>query len=432
MIEFTNILIILFLNLFIFYIPSLIEISNLKKINILKIKVCFNLILFLNLFLILSFFKINFDYLLYTILSLNLIQLIIFIKHIKPNKDIRYFYYFLMLIGIVLSINLSVNLKLEWDASVNWIFKTLNFYNGFAFDNLKNVPGVTAYPHLGSYVWAFFWDIGMFNKEYTGRIFFLILFIFSIILNSFNPKNNILWNFFIILILTTIFFDQNAFTGYQEGFMFSLIAILFFLINKIKKEKKINFKFIILLLLNFNLLLWIKNEGYIWSILIIIFFVYSIKNNFYNKIVIFIGFSLLLTIKSFIFFKFFGENLIGWKGYTFLPLDENFLSTIFERLPFIIFSIVKVFFKYPFLIIAVLILAIKLREKKNYDLLLFLMVNIIVTSSIFILADNSNWKFHTNVGLDRMLYQTSGFYIFLIAKFFHEIIFKYIKINGKN
>ena len=82
MIEFTNILIILFLNFFIFYIPSLIEISNLKKINILKIKVCFNLILFLNLFLILSFFKINFDYLLYTILSLNLIQLIIFIKRI--------------------------------------------------------------------------------------------------------------------------------------------------------------------------------------------------------------------------------------------------------------------------------------------------------------------------------------------------------------
>jgi len=432
MIEIFNITIILFLNLIIFSTPSFFKISEIDKSNddIFKIKVCFNLIFLLNIFLIISFIKINFTYFLTFILLINLIQLITFYKNFTASKNIKYLYLILFFISLVLSINLSINLKLEWDASVNWIFKTLNFYNGLSFDNLNNIPGVAAYPHLGSFLWAFFWKISIFNAEYIGRIVFLFLFVFSVILNSYKNEKSLTQNLVIIILLIALFYDQNSFAGYQEGLMFSLVAILFFLINKIKEYKKIKFIFIFLILLIINLLLWTKNEGFVWSVLIISYIFFIINKKYEFKILLAVGFVILSILKYFIFYKFFGENLVGWKGYTFIPIDTNFLGTVIERLPFIFYSILKVFFKYPILIIALILLITKISKKENLILLLFLIINVAITSSIFLFTDNTKWQFHTDVGLDRMIYQTSGFYIYIISNFFHSCIEKLS--NGEN
>jgi len=389
------------------------------------------LIFLLNIFLIISFIKINFTYLLTFILLINLIQLITFYKNFTASKNIKYLYLILFFISLVLSINLSINLKLEWDASVNWIFKTLNFYNGLSFDNLNNIPGVTAYPHLGSFLWAFFWKISIFNAEYIGRMVFLFLFVFSVILNSYKNEKGLSQNLVIIILLIALFYDQNSFAGYQEGLMFSLIAILFFLINKIKDYKKINFINIFLILLIINLLLWTKNEGFVWSFLIISYIFFIINKKYDFKISLAIGFVILSILKYFIFYKFFGENLIGWKGYAFIPIDTNFLITVFERLPFILISILKVFFKYPFLMIAFIILILNISKKENLVLLLFLIINVATTSSIFLFTDNAKWQFHTDVGLDRMIYQTSGFYIFIISSFLHQT-FEKLNYAGKS
>lgn len=435
MIEIFNITIILLLSLLIFSTPSFLKIEEIGKSNndIFKIKICFNLIFLLNIFLIISFIKINFIYLLTFILLINLIQLIIFYKNITASKNIKYFYLILFLTSFVLSINLSVNLKLEWDASVNWIFKTLNFYNGYSFDNLNNIPGVAAYPHLGSFLWAFFWKISIVNAEYIGRIVFLFLFAFSIILNSYKNKKSLSQNLIIIILVSALFYDQNSFAGYQEGLMFSLIAILFFLINRIKDYKKINFINIFLILLIINLLLWTKNEGFVWSFLIIGYTFFIINKKYDSKILLAIGFVILSTFKLLIFYKFFGENLIGWKGYAFVPIDVNFLATVIERMPFILFSILKVFFKYPFLIIVFIILIMNIYKKENLILLLFFIINVAITTSIFLLTDNTKWQFHTEVGLDRMIYQTSGFYIYIISNFFHRNMGKLKNGgNGKN
>ena len=65
--------------------------------------------------------------------------------------------------------------------------------------------------------------------------------------------------------------------------------------------------------------------------------------------------------------------------------------------------------------------------------MLFLFLNLAIVSSIFLFADNIKWKFHTDVGLDRMIYQTSGFYIFTISNFLHKILPKInFGGNGKN
>jgi hypothetical protein len=426
MIEIFNIIIILFINLMIFSTPIFLKMNTFSNDNqdIFKIKVCFNLVFLLNILLIISFIKINFYILLSCILLINLVQLIVFYRSFSFTKKIKCFYLIIFLLSFVLSINLSINLKLEWDASVNWIFKTLNFYNGFAFDNLINIPGIAAYPHLGSFLWAFFWKISIINAEYVGRITFLFFFVFSIILNSYKNEANLYQNLIVTILIAAFFYDQNSFAGYQEGFMFSLIAILFFVTKKIKEFKKINYLSVFFILLIINLLLWIKNEGVVWSLLILGYLFLTIKKKYKFKAFLFFGFLILLSLKYLIFLKFFGENLIGWKGYTFIPLDSNFLITLIERLPFILFSILKVFFKYPFLIITIFLLIIKLPNKENYNLLLFLIASIVIASSIFLITDNEQWKFHTNVGLDRMIYQTCGFYILIISQNLHIALSK--------
>ena len=76
---------------------------------------------------------------------------------------------------------------------------------------------------------------------------------------------------------------------------------------------------------------------------------------------------------------------------------------------------------------------IKLPNKENYNLLLFLIASIVIASSIFLIIDNEQWKFHTNVGLDRMIYKTCGFYILIISQNLHITLSKIFNIwNDKS
>ena len=50
--------------------------------------------------------------------------------------------------------------------------------------------------------------------------------------------------------------------------------------------------------------------------------------------------------------------------------------------------------------------------------------------SIFYLTKDPNWKFHAQVGLDRMLYQTSGVYLIFIVSFFKNL--KLINFKSNN
>ena len=61
---------------------------------------------------------------------------------------------------------------------------------------------------------------------------------------------------------------------------------------------------------------------------------------------------------------------------------------------------------------------------KNLDFILFFLINVAMAISIFYFTNDPNWKHHTKVGLDRMLYQTSGVYLIFIMKFFDNFIFK--------
>ena len=115
----------------------------------------FNIILILNIFLLLSFFKIN---LIIIFASLFLINFSLFLfnfsnitKEIFSKKNINLKFFFIF-ISLCFFFKTASNLELGWDALSYWLSKTNNFYNNSSFFEMPH----SASPQLGSYIWAFF------------------------------------------------------------------------------------------------------------------------------------------------------------------------------------------------------------------------------------------------------------------------------------
>ena len=139
MIEILN---IVFLTISMIWICSFPLIQNNSKINFIfnKLtsleKTSINLSLLLNILLILSFYKINLQYIFVALMILPLINFINFKKKISLQSLVILFFFI-----FILSISISSNLKLEWDGAATWIYKTINFYSGNNFNKLSEVPG---------------------------------------------------------------------------------------------------------------------------------------------------------------------------------------------------------------------------------------------------------------------------------------------------
>ena len=136
----------------------------------------------------------------------------------------------------------------------------------------------------------------------------------------------------------------------------------------------------------------------------------------------------MILIKKNIFITLFGNITFGWVGYKFLPITDIFSIEIIQRLPFLFFQLFMNFVKYPIYLIFILCFIIKfIKEKKiinSLDFLLFFVINLSMSVSIFYFVNDPNWMHHAKVGLDRMLYQTSGVYLFYILKYFEKIFSK--------
>ena len=397
---------------------------SLAKLNLFEIY-SLNILIILTFFLIFSFFGIRLDLIFFSILFLSSINF--FYIDWKLFLNNFYLLIFFSLFYLVFSVEISTYPYLEWDAAVNWIFKTLNFKNNYSFQNLENVPGLLGYPHLGTYLWAFFWEVSFIDHEYTGRLSFIFIYLlifFSIIERL---KINYFLKIIILIFLIVISFDRILINGYQEPLMFSLCAIFVLLLTQIHSSKN-NFLNFLFLVICANLILWIKNEGMFFLMFLSFFLLFKkqIKNKY--KLFLISFFIFLILFKKYIFIYFFGTIYFGWEGYEFLPISALFSFEILERLPFLLFQVLMNFAKYPIYIVFILgFLIISIREKKisnSLDFLIFFLINIAMSISIFYCTNDPNWMHHAKVGLDRMLYQTSGVYLFYILRFFEKIIDK--------
>tara|TARA_B100000029_G_scaffold515928_1_gene625605 strand:+ start:1954 stop:3258 length:1305 start_codon:yes stop_codon:yes gene_type:complete len=433
MIEILNIFYLIIVTFIIFSFP-LSNVLLKKKIykynyNIFELYT-FNLVLILNFLLVLSFLKLDTINIYFFLLSAAILNLFFFdwSQFKKLTSIIILFTIFL----IAYSLNIASYPNLEWDASVNWIFKVLNFKNNYNFENLINIPGVKEYPHIGTYTWALFWRASFFDYEYTGRIFYLFVYLVGFFTLTSNLKIKNLNKIILLIIIITLAFDKILFSGYQEPLMFFLCIVFTLFAQKITPDKKYNLNYFFLILCA-NLILWTKNEG-MFILLFLSFFILlrrKISNSF--KFFLILTFITLIILKHNIFIYYFDSSFIGWSGYKFLKINELFTLEILQRLPYLLYQVLISFFKYPIYLIFIILLLTRLIKDKNFkkylNYITFFIINIAMAVSIFYFVKDPNWKFHAQVGLDRMLYQTSGVYLIFIINFLNNFKLFNIKSN---
>ena len=179
-------------------------------------------IIFINLLLVFSLLNISLNYLIISLILFSLILIVKEKKKFKINFNLKNFLIFIFI--FIISIVLTYDLELSWDAKFFWFLKTINFYQDSSLLNLEKLPA-TDYPHLGSYIWSFFWRFPFNSYEYLGRIFYVFLYTLSIFYFCELFKSNETYKLIlsILIILTT--FDIELFNGNQEIIVFSLMLV---------------------------------------------------------------------------------------------------------------------------------------------------------------------------------------------------------------
>ena len=205
MIEIYQIIFFVIFFSFIFFSP--INYSLYKKIygnynyNIFDIA-SINIIIFLSIITILSFTNIKTNFIYYFIILASLLSHILnnnkYFIMLKKKIILKLFIFFIFF-NFAIYINLANNLALGWDSFIHWMPKAVFFYNEGTYQDLDDYHSLV-YPHLGAYIWAFFWKNSFLHLEYTGRLFYVFIYsvsIFSIStlvlnFNNFNKKTILL------------------------------------------------------------------------------------------------------------------------------------------------------------------------------------------------------------------------------------------------
>ena len=399
---------------------SFVEIKKFKFINNLNSfdKTSINIILFLNAGLIFSLIGIQ-DILLFILIVL--MSIFVFVKKFNnifiSNFKFQYIYLLFFIIIFIISIDISYSLDLGWDAKYFWFLKTLNFYHNQNFNNLINIPAFD-YPHLGSYVWSFFWKYPFNSYEYNGRIFYAFIYCLSIFSFFYNLKISNLLKILLILSTLLLSYEYSYFSGLQEILIFSLIlisaklSILFF-----EEKNKNNRIFLLLILLGIsNITFWIKLEGFILMSILIVCLNICFKTNVKEKSISLIGLIFIIFFKIIILANFKTELSSFEFEETFY--NNNF-SNLLEDVKIIFYYLFIYITQVPLFIICLIAFMITFFINKSNDnikkfVTIYAILNIlfIFVSFLFTMED-VEWQ--SRVGMKRVLFETSGFYLITIA-----------------
>ena len=429
MIEFLQIIFSFFLFFLIISVP--INIFNPKlfinnKFSILG-TASFNLILNCNILLFLSILPIALDSysLFFIFLYFFTFIYIYFIQNPKFDlyKKFTQFLLLFFIIYLIIATNVAGELTLGWDAKFFYYIYALFFVeNQNLYDLSKFVYG-TWHPHLGSYLWAFFWNLMPIKLEYFGRLFYVFIFCFSIF---YVCHNNLRYKFIdnIIFILVILFFYKyGRFSGLQEILIFSFLAVLSKYFSLLKDSNNIYYVFFIIL--GCNLLIWFKVEGIAYSTILILLLNFS--NQILKKIKIYINISYVsLIIFKIAIYQFFDANLIDTKGH---PYYLDYISNLnFEFIIYKLKFIVPYLFYYVltnvFFISGIIILFLLNFQKKNDSYIrylnLYFILNLIFIFSAYLFRD-MEIEHSIKTTMERVIFTSSGFYIFLITNFFRNL-----------
>ena len=394
-----------------------------------------NLFINFNILLLFSFFSIN-QNLLFTILFF--VSIFFFIKSYKQFqnlvKDNIYLIVTFFIIFYAISTILIKNAHLEWDALSHWIIKVKIFYQGGSIENLKNIP-FDYYPHLGSYIWAFFWKSSFFNFEYIGRLFYVYIFLTCIfsLYPTFSKKFSNLEKLILIFVLTFITTNIFLFGGYQEYLIFFCFFGFSHFFLKFKKYHKLFEKSIypeIIIFLVTNTLIWIKQEGLFYFFILNFLFLIHLKRNVQKKI-IFLIFSFFSFLVYFVIKKnFFGTIEFNEEIINSETLKNLNLLYLFSKIIIISKYFFISFIKYPiWLLIFMSIIICNFYShylKNNKFIYTFIFLTFSFIYCIFLnTPEDVSWL--APLTLNRLVFTLSGFLVFLVPQ-----MFNILKKNSKN
>jgi len=446
MIETLSILVHIFVITIFCYPPKylLTLFSDDSKINIIE-HLEIGIILNIFLLLILSFFfRQESNFIFYILLIIFLVNLFFFIKDLIDSIKLRKYLInpellLLFFLVFVFAVDLSNNLRLGWDAQNYWLMKKLVFSDGGSIFDLKNAP-MPEYPHLGSFIWFIYSKISILNYEYFGRIFYIYLFLVSI----FSVSRIIKIHFFEFLLLTLsiifLIYKINLFNGYQEIISFSLLIILINNFYRLYNFRSSNYEISkknILIIITMSILIWIKNESTVLILICLLSFLMSRQFKINFKILSILFISVLLISKYFLFDYLELPHNIQTGPYDNLKI-ENFSEIIsIKRFLLITKYLIFGFFEIIVYFLSIVLLVIMLKYNKinkfNIFLLHSFIFSIIFLYSAYLLFP---YPLHLilNISLNRLMFQTSGFFIITIPLFYNFFLKKHVhkkKINIK-
>ncbi len=426
---------------FIFPVTPYLNQRYLRKYNFDVYNIfCLNIVLNLNIYLIISIFIRNLE-LLFTI---NLILAFLFIlttfkKNIKIIKtyDWRLFLIF-FLVNISIFTSIAEDPKLNWDGIYQWLPKASTYFHNLGF----TIAGAPSYPHLGGFLWGYFWKNSFLEQEYVGRFFYAFFYVITIFSLLKYLKFNKKFKFPIICIfLTLIFsltFDRFLFGGYQDVLLFSLILISSNFLYLIIAKRQNDFFILVIFFLSAFICCWIKQEGFIYFLILITIVVFSEKNKIkkiYSLISSLILIIIYFLIKNYLIGDLQFDQKININIFNFH--NFYFLIDIFHTL---LINFVTAIIKYPlWLFILFFILASIPEYKKiknlrliySFLILNFLFIFLVIFYSCLNLGLES-CNLIMKVSMDRIMYQSSGFYLIWIIYLFYNLkIFNKIRSNLK-
>ena len=409
---------ILFIGVLIFYsIPLTANFSfnSVTLPNLLAIKS----IIFLNILLLFSILNINPIYI-FILTFGSLIFLIfksknIFSINLKINYFLIYFYIF------VISIVMANHLEFAWDAKFFWFLKTINFFQENSLVNLDKLPA-TDYPHLGTYVWSFFWKFPFNNYEYLGRIFYIFFYVICIFSFCELFKTNNVNKFILSSLIILMTYNHELFSGNQEILVFSLVLITTKLCHQILNNQKENqYLNIILILLSFNAALWIKNEGF-FLVGFILFLTFILGKFHLNEKILFLLASLFLIIFRLIIFYSLDTNLESFEFEK--TLSSNFADGLFSDIKTIVFYSLVYTFSLPVILLGLILMLVNVytfkSDKTQIFIIFYTLLNILFIFVAFLFSmENVEWQ--VRVGLKRVMFESSGFYLLTSVYLFNKI-----------
>jgi hypothetical protein len=338
------------------------------------------------------------------------------------------FTFIIFSVFLILSIDVASNTQLGWDAQNYFFEKVINFNEQKNFNEFRS-NGAAHYPHLLEFLWSFFWKIHIFNdgQEYLGRIFFIYIYLLSIIylVNNLVIKDSFKIFFFLLLVILS--YKSIYFNGNLEILAFSLFVILSVDLSIIINQKNY-VPYIPRILLTILCLVWTKNESTILVLinLIIFYFFYPFKKKIIlNYLLIPFVFMVLLRLFFNHYYKF---DVVDYQLSKTLTLDINYL---FKGFVIISEELVKGLFKNIILLISLLFIALNIFSKKKnifykFQLIQSLFFIIFLYCAFLFNLPDVEWQ--TKVSIDRVLFVLSGS-LFISFKFYLDRELKFLKVQ---